>query len=312
MGTIIKELSVNELVYITARSGDIDNSFGRNANINEDTIRLKLISSYNDKYESNVPVSLDITYFNYYIKLKGEIEGLIYEKEGLVVDGLIMTNKPLKDIENSFDRMSFAKLLCYAFILVYKNKLEKITIQQNYCNKATKNIRHIRTEHTKDELEQFVTNLIKKYCEYNDMIMTWENIRDNSIKELQFPFATYRRGQRELAEEVYKSIRDSKNLFVQAPTGVGKTISTLFPAIKAMGEEHISKIFYATAKTITRQVAEESIDIMRSKGLKLKSLVLTAKEKVCFKDDMICTPEYCEFAKGYYDRVTDAIIALYK
>ncbi|MES9144003.1 DEAD/DEAH box helicase, partial [Cutibacterium acnes] len=128
-----------------------------------------------------------------------------------------------------------------------------------------------------------------------------------SIKSTSFPFAQYRKGKRNLAVASYNTIINKKKLFAQAPTGIGKTISTLFPAVKALGEGHTSKIFYLTAKTITRSVAEESISLMTKKGLHVKSVTITAKEKICFKDEAICTPENCEYAKGHYDRINTAM-----
>lgn len=123
-----------------------------------------------------------------------------------------------------------------------------------------------------------------------------------------FPYDSYRIGQRKLAGVVYKSILDEKSLFVKAPTGIGKTISTLFPSVKAVGEGHLNRIFYLTAKTITRKAAEEAMNRMRSCGLRMNSLTITAKDKVCFKDETNCQKDYCEFANGYYDRINEAIV----
>lgn len=132
--------------------------------------------------------------------------------------------------------------------------------------------------------------------------------RNESIKEMVFPYDSYRIGQRKLAGVVYKSILDEKSLFVKAPTGIGKTISTLFPSVKAVGEGHLNRIFYLTAKTITRKAAEEAMNRMRSCGLRMNSLTITAKDKVCFKDETNCQKDYCEFANGYYDRINEAIV----
>ena len=135
----------------------------------------------------------------------------------------------------------------------------------------------------------------------------WQALRDASIQKAPFPFPEYRRGQRELAVRAYRAIAAGRKLFAQAPTGIGKTVSALFPAVKAMGEGKTSKIFYLTAKTITRQVAEEALDRMRRTGLRLRTLTLTAKEKICFREKAVCRPEVCPYAKGYFDRANDAV-----
>lgn len=125
--------------------------------------------------------------------------------------------------------------------------------------------------------------------------------RDQSIQQLEFPYAEYRAGQRDMAVAVYKAIRDSDRLYVQSPTGVGKTIAALFPAVKSVGQGLAAKIFYLTAKTTGRSVAEKALDDMREAGLQFKSMTLTAKEKICFCPPVNCDPEICVFARGYFD-----------
>ena len=114
-------------------------------------------------------------------------------------------------------------------------------------------------------------------------------------------------GQRELAVSVYKAIAREKNLFIQAPTGVGKTLSTVFPAVKAMGEQMADKVFYLTAKSITRTVAEEAFRILREHGMYLNTVAITAKEKLCFLEEISCNPDDCPYARGHFDRVNDAV-----
>jgi len=110
-----------------------------------------------------------------------------------------------------------------------------------------------------------------------------------------------------MAVAVYKAIRDESQLQVQASTGIGKTMAGLFPAIKAMAEGQAEKIFYLTAKTTGRDLAEKALDQMRENGLRIRSITLTAKEKICFRPEASCTPEECPYAKGYYDRLNDAL-----
>ena len=110
--------------------------------------------------------------------------------------------------------------------------------------------------------------------------------------------------------DVYRTIHRKKILFIQAPTGTGKTISALFPAIRAVGENLGDKIFYLTAKTITRTVAKDTCDLLKAKGYRGKVIVLTAKEKMCPCEEMDCNPSNCLRAKGHYDRVNDAVYDL--
>ena len=146
----------------------------------------------------------------------------------------------------------------------------------------------------------------EKWARYQ---ISWRKKRNASIKKIEFPFP-YREGQRDLTVSVYRTILRKKKLFIQAPTGVGKTMATVFPAVKAMGEELGEKIFYLTARTITRTVAWQAFDTLKEQALRMKVLVLTAKEKICFCEEADCNPEKCPYAKGHYDRVNDAVYEL--
>jgi len=180
-------------------------------------------------------------------------------------------------------------------------------VQLTYYQIDTDERKSFRKTFSITELKEFFYDLVEKYAIWARMSISWRLERDESIRELRFPFASYRKGQRELAVAAYKTMEEGKKLFAQAPTGIGKTISTLFPAVKAVGEGHISKIFYLTAKTVTRQVAEEAFMRMRSRGLKFKTITLTAKDKICFCKSAGCNPEQCEYAKGHFSRVNDAV-----
>ena len=137
----------------------------------------------------------------------------------------------------------------------------------------------------------------------------WKQVRDRSLTQLVFPFP-YRPGQKELAEHVYHTICHGRKLFLEAPTGTGKTISAIFPALKAMGEGKADRLFYFTAKSVTGQVALETFSLMRENGLRLRSIQLTAKEKICPMEKKTCNPDECPRARGHFDRVNEALYAL--
>ncbi|MFQ8842024.1 MAG: DEAD/DEAH box helicase [Clostridium fessum] len=157
-----------------------------------------------------------------------------------------------------------------------------------------------------DELSEWFAGLIHEYVKWARYLYHNGLRRDESIKALKFPYP-YRAGQRDLAVAVYRTLERGRRLFVQAPTGIGKTLSTVFPALKAIGEGHGQKLFYLTAKTITRTVAEEALAILRERGLYFRSVTITAKEKLCILEKPVCNPEMCPRAKGHFDRVNDAV-----
>ena len=175
-----------------------------------------------------------------------------------------------------------------------------------YCNMETEDIRYFYEEQTMETLQEWFLWLLEEYRRWADYIWEWRRIRADSIRTLSFPFP-YREGQKELVSYVYRTIYHKKKLFIEAPTGVGKTISTIFPAVKAMEKGMGDKLFYLTAKTITRTVAEDTFGLLRANGLHFKSVVLTAKEKICFMEQTDCNPDSCPYAKGHYDRVNDAM-----
>jgi DNA excision repair protein ERCC-2 len=154
---------------------------------------------------------------------------------------------------------------------------------------------------------RFSKTLVAAYKEWVIFKENWRTVRNASLMALKFPHDQYRKGQRELAVAAYKTIRTKQKLFIEAPTGIGKTVSTLFPALKAVGEEEGERIFYLTAKTITRQVAQDALTAFAEVGGETKSVTLTAKDKICFLDETTCNPDQCQYANGYYDRINEGL-----
>jgi len=196
------------------------------------------------------------------------------------------------------------------YMLIYTDKkknLDSIIVQLTYYNVEDFGTKFLSKEYSFHELREFFYDLIEKYKEWILLEKIWIDFRNDSIESFNFPFESYRKGQRELAIRVYKAITEGKKCFAEAPTGTGKTMSTLFPAVKALGAKETQKIFYITAKTTTREIANNTLRIMREKGLNLRSVNITAKEKCCKMEEKKCIPEYCPYANGYFDRVNIAL-----
>ena len=307
MNKIIK-ISIRNLVEFIMRHGSIDNRYTSSIKAIEG-IRghQRVQKSYGDNYTAEVPLKYTLTYEDLEIMVEGRADGILIEDEKTIIDEIKTTTKDLLLIDEKTNPLHWAQAKCYGYIYSMQNELDNIDIQITYYNIDTKSTRILRQSYTLKELEEFFFWLIDEYKSWAQLESDWVNKRNESIKKLKFPFENYRPGQRELAVRVYKSITDSKKCFAQAPTGTGKTISTLFPAIKAMGEDKTSKIFYLTAKTITREVAQNTISLMRKKDLKLKAVTITAKEKICKMDEVNCNPEYCPYANGYFDRINNSL-----
>ncbi len=249
----------------------------------------------------------------YDICIEGRADGII--TQGIQKKTEIVTIDEIKGTYRDIDKMKgavsvhLAQAKCYAYIYGREHGLAQVRVRLTYCNIDTERVRYFHFEYPMEELAEWFEDMIRQYRKWADFRFAWQKLRTDSIKELSFPFP-YRKGQKELASYVYQTIYHRRKLFLEAPTGVGKTISTLFPAVKALGEKLAQRIFYLTAKTITRTVAEDALGLMRERGLRCKSITLTAKDKICFMEETECNPDYCPYAKGHFDRINEAVYEL--
>ena len=304
-------ISVRNLVEFILRSGDIDN---RRASLDTmeamqagSRLHRKIQKKMGSTYHAEVPLNIIIEEENYELGIWGRADGIIIE-ETVTIDEIKGVYLSLDLLEEPV-KVHLAQAKCYAYIYGIQNDLQKINVQMTYGNLDTGDLKYFSYEYSMQQLQEWFSDLILKYKKWADFQYEWRKKRQASIKELAFPFP-YREGQKELAAGVYRTIARKKNLFIQAPTGVGKTISTLYPAIKAVGEGLGDKIFYLTAKTVTANVAKETLGILCEKGYRAKSVQITAKEKLCPCEEVDCNPVSCPYAKGHFDRVNEAIYDL--
>lgn len=302
------KISVRSLVELIMKKGSIDNRFVGNIKAIEG-IRghQRVQKSYGDEYTSEVSIKHTFSFDEIEIEVEGRMDGLLIENNKTIIDEIKTTTKDLLLIDENTNPLHWAQVKCYGYMYCIHNGLDNIDLQVTYYNIENKSTRILRQKFKICELEEFFFALINEYKSWASMEKKWMEIRNESIKNLKFPFEEYRQGQREFAVRVYKSIVDSKKCFAMAPTGTGKTVSTLFPAIKAMGEEKTSKIFYLTAKTITREVVNDTIRLMKKQKLNLRSITITAKEKICKMSEVNCNPDYCLYAEGYFDKINNAL-----
>ena len=258
-------------------------------------LHRKLQRRMGGDYRAEVPLKYEIPMEEILCVLEGRADG-IFTEEGLT------TVDEIKGVYRDLDKIGepvgvhLAQAMCYAWIYAEQNGLERIGVRMTYGNLETEQLKYFRFQYERKELQIWFANLMEEYGKWAGFQARWRETLQKSIRPLQFPFP-YREGQRELAAGVYRTVARKKRLFIQAPTGVGKTMSVVFPAVKAVGEGLGEKIFYLTAKTITRTVAEDAFGILRERGLRLKSVTLTAKEKLCICEDTDCNPESCPYAR---------------
>lgn len=305
------KISVRNLVEFVLRSGDIDSrhsaSAQKDAMLAGGRIHRKIQKRMGSGYRAEVPLKHRVE------DEEQEIELLVEGRaDGIFEENRIVTIDEIKGMYMDVSRLTepilvhMAQAMCYGYFYCCDNDLDGIRLQITYCNLETEEIKRFWEDKSKEELETWFSNVAHEYFKWARYLYHHELVRNASIKGLEFPYP-YRKGQRDLVVAVYKTIARKKKLFIQAPTGIGKTLSTVFPAVKAIGEGKGEKLFYLTAKTITRTVAEESLRILRERGLCFTSVTITAKEKLCPMETMECNPEACPYAKGHYDRVNEAV-----
>lgn len=260
------------------------------------------------EYRSEVSLRYTHPTEHYVLVVEGRADGIVHTDKEVFIDEIKGTYRDVYRMKQPVP-VHVAQAKCYAYIYSLQQELSEIRVRMTYCNMETEDIRHFYEDYTFIELEEWFQGLVTEYRKWSDEAWQWKSIRQESLGSLEFPFP-YRDGQRELVSYVYQTIYHGRKLFVEAPTGVGKTISTVFPSLKAMGKGMGDKLFYLTAKTITRTVAEDTFALLREKGLRFKSVILTAKEKICFCEQTECNPEHCPYAKGHYDRINGALYDL--
>ncbi len=335
------EISVRHLVEFICRSGNLDNRFGgvttSDAMEAGSRAHKKIQNSMGPDYRSEVPLKYTRDYERYRIVVEGRADGIFVENDITYIDEIKSTYRELKYI-NEPVYVHKAQAMCYAYFYGLSEDVfpESMGIRMTYMNLDTEEIRYFTETKSRQELEDWFKGIMDELIKWSDFLLDSRLERNASIKGLPFPFP-YREGQRDLVVSVYRTIEQQRRLYIQAPTGVGKTIATVYPSVMAMGEGLVSKIFYLTAKTITRTVAAEAFSLLRGRGLKARTIVITAKEKLCplmrgetavANGDLSeeteayaaseimrprspeCNPSACPRARGHFDRVNEAVYDL--
>ena len=319
-------LAVRQLVEFLLRSGSIDSRFTGFDRANEGSrIHRKLQKEAGEGYQAEVFLSAKRTVEGIEYTIEGRADGIFSDSEsGVVIDEIKTTAVPFDQIQEEMNPCHWAQGMIYGAIYAQQNGLESLSVRLTYYQIDEGKIRRYLRQYSYEELERFFSELLEQYLPWARRELDWAEQRRSSLEALSFPYPAYRPGQRALAGEIYRACRAGKEegrkggtrLFCQAPTGIGKTMSAIFPALKAMAQGQGDKIFYLTARTTTRAAAENAVALLRRSqpGLCLRSVTLTAKEKICLCKNQagrpVCMPQTCPYANGYYDRIKNALAEL--
>ena len=308
----IVRISVRNLVEFILRNGDLVSGSGtsdKEAMLKGSRLHRKIQKQMGSHYQPEVSLKKDTEYADLILRVEGRADGVFSQDDQFCIDEIKGVYKNLELMEEPV-LVHRAQALCYAWIYLDAHDLEKIDIQMTYAHLDTEVIKRFRETLTRAELKQWYEELTDSYHKWLAYQIEWRKKRNESMENLEFPFA-YRKGQREMVSGIYHAISKKEQIFIQAPTGVGKTMSAVFPAVRAIGQGMAETVFYLTARTITRTVAQDAFEILRDRGLLFKVITITAKEKLCFCDKPECDPEKCPYAKGHYDRINDAVYELW-
>lgn len=270
-------------------------------------LHQKIQQSRPHNYESEVVISHTHDTSSWTIHVSGRIDGIYTQGEKVVLEEIKTTTRSPAEVAKEDNPHHWAQLKIYAYMTAVTYHLQSVDTCLTYAQLHTHAMKEIRQSFEFTELEDFFSSLMSRLVQRIEGLHQFRTLRNRSIDSLEFPFDNCRSGQQQMMEESYQAIVQGEQLLVQAPTGIGKTMAVLMPALKSLTQSEIDRIFYLTARSTGKQVAEEAFDILTHQGLRLKRLTLTAKEKICFSPDSECNPLDCEYARGYYDRIDEAM-----
>jgi DNA excision repair protein ERCC-2 len=308
-------ISVRSLVQHVMCRGNLSN--GLNSGMKHHSLtgirsHQKLQKSRPPSYVREHSVRFQAESGDYSIEIQGRIDG-VYELDNQpVLEEIKTTRQNLDSFILEAETLHWAQLQVYGALFSLEQEIEDVSLQLTYFQMESGEIRTFFRKQKTRELCEFLYELIERYLEWAAQIDSWQNRRDESILEKDFPYSRKRAGQSRMMEHVRSTILSQGQSLIQAPTGIGKTVAALYPSVKALAEKHIEKIFYLTARTTGRAIAEKTLDEMLQSGIEIKYLTLTAKEKMCLNREHYCSTDDCAYAKGYYDRMPSARKALFQ
>ena len=309
--TSVIRISVRNLVEFILRSGDLDTRTRRGSDLEAalagGRIHRKLQGKEKSGYEKEKKLSRDTAFGEFVIRVEGRADGVM-EGDPPCIDEIKGMYLDVNLLEEPF-AVHLAQAKCYAAIYAKDMELQKIGVRMSYVNLDNEEIKYFHFEYGASEIEEWYNGVVLAYEKWARWQYNHRVERDRSMQNLPFPFE-YRRGQQKLTHAVYKTVKDAQDLFLMAPTGVGKTMSCVYPSVRALGEGYGDRIFYLTARNETLSAGREAFSILIGNGLDIRAVLITSKEKICPLSEPSCNPDDCPYARGHFDRINDAVYEL--
>ena len=300
-------IGVREIAYFLYASGDLSQDFFSNASGKDGIKAHQFIQhKYSDNDKKEFYVKNTVLVNDYEITLEGRIDGVLKTEIGTVLEEIKSTKLNLKDIDIDYHREHLAQLKLYGYMYMDLYEMREINLRLTYINTSTYETIYFPVVYSYDELRDFYYESLTNYVSWLNILEEKKSDRIDTINKIKFPYDKIRDGQRDMMKGAYYTLMHKKILYAIAPTGIGKTMASLFAGIKSLKNDR-EKLFYLTGKSTCKKVAEESLKLLIDKGLKVKALSLTSKAKSCFMETPVCDPQKCMYAKGYFDRLMTAL-----
>lgn len=306
-----KTIGVKEIAYFVCASGDLTIEFQANyQNLEGHEAHLFLQNKYTDPSQKEVYVKKTITILNEEITINGFIDGVLFENKETIIEEIKSTKLELDQVGLNYHNEYLAQLKLYGYLYGIEHNLINVHLRLTFISTITYETKSFDLILNIDELEEFFFKCCEEYLTFlHDVDKANEN-RIETIKTIKFPFEKMRKGQRDLMAACFQTMKNEDILFSIAPTGVGKTMATIFSSLKTLNNKE-DKLFYLTAKGMGKKVAVSAINLLYTNGLKMKAIVLTAKSKICQVKQKNCNPKACPLAKGFFTRLKDAILDIF-
>ena len=305
------KIAIKELAYFTCQSGNLTPEFFSNRDLQIGKhAHDYLQSKYNEKSQKEVYIKNNISYMGKDIILHGFMDGLLNEDEEIIIEEIKSTTLDLDEITTEYHKEHLAQLKIYAYLYAINNNIDRIHTRLTYISVVDYETKKFDQIFNVNDLEEFVFSLLEEYLNWLYLLEKSEQNKIKTIKEIEFPYKQKRAYQNNLMKAVYETMENNEILYAIAPTGIGKTMATLFPALKSLKEKE--KIFYATAKGSGKNAPLDAIKLLARNGLKLKTIDLTAKSKICNVCSKHCRPEECPYAKGFFDKLKNATYDIFE
>ena len=297
-------MAVRTLCEFAAKQGDLDMRFTPSPSSQEGVAGHRTVAaSRSGSYRQEVSVRG----CHKQLEVRGRADG--FDPDRLLLEEVKTFKGDLSRMPDNHRALHWAQAKVYAALLCRQLELQRLTVALVYFDVGRQEeAEPLQIDCSAPELETFFTSLCERFLAWAMAELTHRQARDAALIGLAFPHETFRDGQRDLARAVFQAARHGRCLMAQAPTGIGKTIATLFPMLKACPDQALDKIFFLTAKGSGRGLAIAALETIRAKEptLPLRVIELVARDKACEHTDKVCHGDSCPLAQGFYERLPSA------